>query len=273
MGPELSQYGRVQEVEEMLAAAIEATLAEESRSLGPRTRRDAVDGSGILVDFTYDDAEPPVALEITTVQDDHFRSTVYEARKLRNRLNEAAKNEGLTPFRFTIDERAEVRTLYDPLIELMRSGVSIRPGIYSSDDLREWEDVGALDERLEQHRQLTALWITDAEAAPTDREVTISTCGESTGGWSPATGLEDVELANITKLLELGPSYEKHLAIGVGQYRVSQFADLTPVPAIPEGLDRLWLAHLWQASESMLLWSVVPGDRAWRVHAAVPQRP
>ena len=241
-----------------------------TRSLGPRRRRDALDGSGILVDFTYDDAEPPVALEITTVQDDHFLSTIYEVGKLRKRLNESAKNEGLIPFRFTIDERAELRTLYDPLIQLMRSGVSIRPGVYSSDDLREWDDDGVLDDRIEQHRRLGALWIADAEAAPTDREVTISTCGESTGEWSPATGLEDVELANIAKLLELGPSYEKHLAIGVGQYRVGQFADLTPVPGMPEGLDRLWLAHLWRASEAMLLWSVVPGDRAWRVHAAAP---
>jgi hypothetical protein len=129
------------------------------------------------------------------VQDDHFLSTVHEVgKKLRNRLDETAKKETLTPFRSTISERAKINTLYEPMIELMRAGQSIRANDYSSDDLRAWEDAGTLEQHIEQHRTLSELGIVEAIAAPKDRAVTISTYGESSGGWAPTTRLEHVRV-------------------------------------------------------------------------------
>jgi hypothetical protein len=258
----------MRDFEDTAAEIIESTLAqEEARTLGKRRRRDALDGTGILVDFTYDEAVPQVALEVTTIQDDSFLSATSAARKLAERLSERSHAEALTPYSFTISETATMRRLDAPLLELMRGGRSIRPGVYSSDDLRTWEQSGTLKENLELHRTLEQLGVADAEPAPQFRDVVVSTYGESSGEWAPAEGLEDVASANLAKLVALGRPYETHLAIGIGKYRVSQSADRTSVPQFPPGLDRLWLIHLWTDRGATQVWSAVPTEARWRVHA------
>ena len=50
-----------------MAERIETMVAEyDGRRIGPRTRRDGV-GGGLRVDFTFDDATPAIALEITSL--------------------------------------------------------------------------------------------------------------------------------------------------------------------------------------------------------------
>jgi len=259
----------VRAFEKEAASIVERALAtEESRTLGPRNRRDASDGTGIAVDFTYDAATPPVALEVTTVQDDSFLSAASQSHKLADRLEEAADGEGLTRFMFTIDEKADMRQIFGPLLELMRAGDEITVKYYTSDDLKAWDDAGVLERRVTQHATLDALGIAQAIPAPNARAVTVSTSGSSFGGWAPAMGLEDVVADNLVKLLVLGPTYEKHLVIGIGKYGVSQYADLTPVPTLPPGLDRLWLVHLWTAARGKQIWSAVSSSTAWLVHTA-----
>lgn len=258
----------VRNFEDQAADIVESTLAhEESRGLGRRRRRDAQDGSGIRVDFTYDQAVPPVALEVTTLQDDSFLSAGSAAQKLADRLSDVAKEEQLTPFAFTISERADMsRKLDATLLDLMRSGQPVRPGDYSSDDLRDWDQARTLKENVERHHRLEELGIADAQPAPQYQDVIVSTYGEAFGGWAPAGGLENVARSNLAKLFELGPSYETHLAIGIGKYRVSQSADSTRVPRFPVGLDRLWLMHLWTDKGAMQVWSVGSTEARWRVH-------
>ena len=255
--------------EDEAASIVERVLAtEESRRIGPRTRRDASDGTGIAVDFTYDSATPPVALEVTTIQDDSFLSAASQSHKLADRLEEAADAEGLTRFMFTIDEKADMRRIFDPLVELMRNGDEITVKHYTSDDLMAWDDAGVLEQKVTQHVLLDALGIAQAIPAPNARAVTVSTSGSSFGGWAPATGLEDVVADNLEKLLVLGSTYEKHLVIGIGKYRVSQYADLTPVPILPPELDRLWLVHLWTAARGKQIWSATSSSTAWLAHTA-----
>jgi len=235
--------------------------------LGPRSRRDAQDDSGIIVDFTFDEAQPPLALEVTTVQDDSFLSARSQALKLVDRLREAGEREGLPPFMFSINERTDMKAVFEPLLELMRSGEKTRPGQYTSGDLKRWDSEGTLRDNLAWHQMLESWGIGEAYPLPDGRSTTVATWGESFGGWAPATGVEDVVAANLTKLIAVGTSYEKHLAVGIGKYRVSQYVELTPVPHLPQGLDRLWLVHLWVGPMGRQIWSYSPNDASWRVHS------
>ena len=57
------------EAEEQVAKYIEEQVARsDRRDLGARMRRDGRDSSGLRVDFTYDAAVPPVAMEITALR-------------------------------------------------------------------------------------------------------------------------------------------------------------------------------------------------------------
>ncbi len=235
--------------------------------LGPRSRRDGQDDSGIIVDFTFDESDPPLALEVTTVQDDSFLSARSQAQKLADRLTEAAEQEGLLPFMFSLNERTDMKTVFEPLLELMRSGEQIRPMHYTSGDLKKWESEGTLEDKLAKHQMLDSWGIGEAYPLPHGKSTTVATWGESFGGWAPATGLDDIVAANLTKLIAVGPSYEKHLAVGIGKYRVSQYVELTPIPHLPRALDRLWLVHLWVGPIGRQIWSCAPGDSRWCVHS------
>lgn len=259
--------GAMRDFEETAATIVETVLdSEESRSLGVRRRRDGLDATSLLVDFTYEDAVPRVALEVTTVQDDSFLSAASAARKLADRLNEAVQREQIQPYRITVSEWADMRRIEGPLLKIMRTGQGITPGAYSSAELAKWDAAGTLQTNLEQHRALKSLGVGQVLPAPGDGAVSVSTWGESEGGWAPAKGLEDVAFANIDKLRAVGPHYETHMMIGIGRYRVSQDAERTLVPALPEGLDRLWLVHLWQGARGRQVWSVRQHQDRWQVH-------
>jgi hypothetical protein len=53
---------------------------------GLPTERDGRDGSGLTVDFTYDEADPPFAIEVTRLRDDFERPAEAELRDLQARL-------------------------------------------------------------------------------------------------------------------------------------------------------------------------------------------
>src|SRR5437868_4578256 len=107
-------------MEQNIADAIEAALWKEERVLGTRTERDARDGSGIRVDFTYDGCSPPFALEITSVQDESFPEAHSAALRLAEDLTAQAGRESLTHYEVTIRSSARVRDAKPILLDLMR---------------------------------------------------------------------------------------------------------------------------------------------------------
>jgi hypothetical protein len=260
----------VDPIEAEVVHAVETVLTvEHGRALGERTRRNAEDDSGIVVDFTYEEARPPIALEVTGVQDDNFLQAAYEARKLKDRLTQAASAEGLGPFLITLNEKARMKGLDELLLSVMRTDSPIRTGCYTSLDLNRWEADGRLDEKPELHAKLDTAGVAEVAPAPhAEDPITIATWGESPV-WGPLVDLTREISENLGKLVATGPAYEHHLAVGIGRYGISQQASDTPVPSLPAELDRLWLVHLWTGSGRLPVWSLDVSDSAWREHASV----
>src|SRR5690348_7813770 len=82
------------EIEDQAAEYVELALRSyDDRDVGDRTRRD---GSGDLrVDFTYDDAAPPVAMEITRLVEPSIQALGAELLKLEEELQVLADDEDL----------------------------------------------------------------------------------------------------------------------------------------------------------------------------------
>jgi hypothetical protein len=82
------------EAEEQVAKYIEEQVAlYDQRDLGTRTRRDG--NGGLRIDFTYDAAMPPVAMEITALVQPDRRALGTELLKLEAELQEVVCCEDL----------------------------------------------------------------------------------------------------------------------------------------------------------------------------------
>src|SRR2546421_11820570 len=80
------------EAEEQVAEYIEEEVARyDGRNLGVRTRRDGT--GGLRVDFTYDVAAPPVAMEITALVEPDVRALGAELLKFEAELQEIVSSE------------------------------------------------------------------------------------------------------------------------------------------------------------------------------------
>ena len=107
------------EAEEQVAEYIEEEVARyDRRDLGARKRRDESDG--LRVDFTYDAAVPPVAMEITALVDPDVRELGAELLKFEARLRKIVCSEGLGAWLLGVRVGASLRDLRQPLVDLLR---------------------------------------------------------------------------------------------------------------------------------------------------------
>ncbi|MDQ3964698.1 MAG: hypothetical protein M3277_12440 [Actinomycetota bacterium] len=84
--------------DEDVAAQVVQALAPDvlARPVGPPRARDARGGSGLTVDYTFDDTTPPVALEVTTIHaPDEPQLWSEIKKKLDPALTSAVKRERL----------------------------------------------------------------------------------------------------------------------------------------------------------------------------------
>lgn len=74
--------------QELELAGWVAELAERLGGVqsGPATERDGRDDSGLANDFTFGNAAPPLAVEITRLRDDFENPSLEEHRALEERL-------------------------------------------------------------------------------------------------------------------------------------------------------------------------------------------
>lgn len=153
--------------DEVAAAEVVEQLAPKilGRSLGRRTERDGRDGSGLRVDFTYDECAPSAALEITGIHAPQDRQLWGEIdKRLEPQLTRLAEEENLGSWLIVLDATANVRRLLAEVPGLMRAGVSFRPGEYTSNDLLAVprEKAAALVAR-HQHFQSLGSWSSSAK--------------------------------------------------------------------------------------------------------------
>ncbi|MGQ0668964.1 MAG: hypothetical protein ACT4PO_04705 [Actinomycetota bacterium] len=106
---------------------------------GPPTERDGRDGSGLTVDFTYDEADPPFAVEVTRLRDDFERPPEAELRGLEERLRRHVASKGSPHWSVGIRTETKLRSDLEPAIRQMIEWMlaadldALGPGTYVHD--------------------------------------------------------------------------------------------------------------------------------------------
>jgi hypothetical protein len=253
--------------DEVAAAEVVEQLAPRvlGRSLGRRNRRDGRDRSGLRVDFTYDECAPAVALEVTGIHAPQDRQLWGEIdKRLEPQLMRLAVVEKLGTWLIVLDATANVRRLLAEVPDLMRSGLSFRPGEYTSDDLLAVprEEATASVAR-HQHFQSLGLVALERQGMVEDgvRCMAFGTEGELVGFEERiAAAISD----NSRKLDETGDR-ERHLAIFVYDFRASRLVERTGLPTLPEEVDYVWVMHTWPRERGKPeVWIGRRGTSSWR---------
>jgi hypothetical protein len=251
------------EAEEQVAKHIEEEVARyDGRDLGARTRRD---GSGDLrVDFTYDAAVPPVAMEITALVDPDVRELDAGLLKFEAELREIVRSEGLGAWLVGVRVGASVRDLRQPLVDLLRrhrgrKGFTLlRPGEAP-------EDLTGDDRRL--LAELFDLGLASALRSDQGNELSVfppvSNVTESHDDLG--TLLQSAMAENVDKLREAGPR-QTHLVVTLDRSDVSTDPARTPPPELLKGIDTLWiLLGYHNAKWTYRVWRTTAGDRRWHL--------
>src|SRR5690606_404287 len=101
-----------------------------------------------------DDADPPVALEITSLQAAEWLAANSRMDSFKEYLQRHAREEGLGGWNVCIYAGANQRRVRGVALELMRRGQEIRPGEYTVQDLEEADNPAGL---IQEHRRLAQL--------------------------------------------------------------------------------------------------------------------
>jgi hypothetical protein len=251
------------EAEEQVAEYIEEEVARyDRRDLGARTRRDG--SGGLRVDFTYDAAGPPVAMEITALVEPDVRALDTELLKLEAEFREIVCSESLGAWLVGVRVGANVRDLRQPLVDLLRrhrgrSGVALfrageAPGDLTDDDLR-------------LLAELFDLGLASAMRSGDGNELSvfppIANVTEGDDGFGAL--LRSAMAANVDKLREARPR-ETHLVVTLDRSDFSADPARTPAPDLLEGIDLLWvLLGYYNAKWTYRVWRTMAGDRRWHL--------
>jgi len=256
------------EAEEQVAKVIEEEVARsDRRDLGTRTRRDG--SGGLRVDFTYDAAAPPVAIEITALVQPHVRALDTALHDLEAELREIVRSKELGAWLLGVHVGANLRRLRQPLVDLLRrhrgrKGFALfRPGEVP-------EALTDGDRRLLD--RLFDLGLASAMRSDEGNELSIfppvgnppiGNVMEGDDGF--ATLLRRAMAANVDKLREARPR-QTHLVVTLGRSDVSANPARTPAPDLLEGIDVLWvLLGYYNAKWTYRLWRTLAGDRRWHL--------
>jgi hypothetical protein len=250
------------EAEEQAAEYIEGAVAiYDGRDLGARTRRDG--GRGLRVDFTYDVATPPVAMEITALVEPDIRALDTELLKLETELREIVSSEELGAWLLGIWVGANVRRLRQPLVDLLRrhrgrKGIAIFAADKAPEDMTD-DDLRLLAELLD-------FGLASAMRSDEENELSIfPPISNAEGAHGFGTRLRTAMVANADKLREARPR-ETHLVVSLDRSDVSPDPAHTPAPKLSDGIDVLWvLLGYYNAKWTYRLWRTTASDRRWHL--------
>ena len=251
------------EAEEQVAEYIEEEVARyDRRDLGARTRRDG--SGGLKVDFTYDAAVPPVAMEITALVDRDVRELGAGLLKFEAELREIVRSEDLGAWLLGVHVGARVSRLRQPLVDLLRRHGSRRGvALFRVGDAP--EDLTDDDRRL--LAKLFDLGLASAMHSDQGNELSIfPPVGNVTEGDDGfGTLLQRAMAKNVDKLREARPR-ETHLVVTLDRSDVSADPARTPPPKLLEGIDVLWvLLGYYNAKWTYRVWRTTAGDRRWHL--------
>lgn len=253
------------EVEVQAAEYIERAAAlYDGRNLGVRKRRDGRDGSGLRVDFTYDVATPPAAIEITALVEPSVMALGTELLKLETELQEIVSSEELGAWLLGIRVGANIRDLRQPLVDLLRrhrgrNGVAIFTAVKAPEDMADGD--------LRLLAELFDLGLASAGRSDEGNELSIfpPIVNGQEGDDGFGALLRTAMAANVDKLREARPR-ETHLAVWLNRSDVSPDPARTRAPELPDGIDVLWvLLGYFNAKWTYRLWRTTASDRRWHL--------
>lgn len=244
----------------MIEAVLTLELGEQPP--GPRTRHDGL--NGIDVDFTYDLATVPFALEVTSIRSPVALAQDSRLQELEEDLDVVAKAEELGHWMFAVWLGAKVKNLERPLLRLIRGQSALTAaagGILEPDKARRSApDATARAEAAELARLgLVSALRVDRSGGSHKVEVFPPVSDEtSTRGFT--VDLEQVIRDNQAKLAAARPR-ATHLAVVVTDSRLSPRPQDSPAPSLADECLEECLGHAptWTVSVA----AVFPARRTW----------
>jgi hypothetical protein len=106
---------------------------------GPSTERDGKDGSGLTVDFTFEDADPRFAVEVTPLRDDFEDWDADDLRRFKARIARFVHAKGWPHWSIGIAPETSFKTGLAPAVERMIEWMiaatldRLGPGSWSAD--------------------------------------------------------------------------------------------------------------------------------------------
>lgn len=253
------------EVEEQHAAYIRGALDRyDKRRIGEPKRHDGL--NGLAVDFTFDETDQPIAMEVTAVVEDMAMAVGNELRKVRVRLDTIAREEQLGEWMFAVRADARLKLLEPLLVRLMREARErCKMESFGLDGVPD-----NLDEPLAKLvGDVLGKGMCAALHKSNDPDVhgvaePIFPVGEWKGG-----GFQDRLItcirANAAKLREARPR-EGHLVVEIGMPGLSGDPRDTPPPPLEDGVDVLWvILGYYNAKYDFRLWRTTTADPRWQL--------
>ncbi len=253
-------------------------MPEEGITPGERVCHDAQPGR-LRVDFVYPDARPhPLALEVTAIVASEDESGSDAAVVLAERLTETAENEKLGSWLVAVQTHGDMRRLGPEILKVIRdaqpireqllaNGGSIRPGVYSSDNLMRLprDQWGRF---IAEHERLKELGLDDVTPVRMDRQNFI---GVLPGRATVVGGFDDELQERVNaKAGVLGQisGLMRHLAVFVHRWDVSEDPESMPVPELNPTIDVLWVVHRWSHGRPKKeVWVTRRWRSSWNVYA------
>jgi hypothetical protein len=152
--------------------------------------------------------------------------------------------------------------------QMLETDGFIRPGYYTDRDLPRSSDRWA--SFIAEHIRLKGLGLEEVKPIRGKREHFVAVMPYASGyaGLSFDEELRTRVEAKASVLAEV-EDLERHLAVLVHRWDVSNDPEDTAVPSIPPTLDVLWVVHRWkQDLGSPPVWVARRGEETWRVLAS-----
>jgi hypothetical protein len=232
----------------------------------------------LRVDFVYPNALPgPLALEVTAIVASEDEAGSRPSIGLSERLTETAEAEGLGAWLVAVQMNRDMRLLGPEILKVIRDAQpmreqllansgSIRPGVYSSDDLARLprDRWGAL---IAEHERLKELGLDDVTPVHMDRDNFIGVLPMRVG---MVRGFDDELQERVNAkagVLGQAPDLQRHLAVLVHRWDVSGSPESMPPPDLPPTIDVLWVVHRWTHERGRPeVWVTRRWRSSWSVH-------
>jgi hypothetical protein len=253
--PEQQRRGPCSGIESEVADRVESVMPVEGITPDQRVCHDGQKGH-LRVDFVYPNARPgPLALEVTAIVASEDEAGSRASVALTERVTETAEAEGLGAWLVAVQMDRDMRRLGPEILKVIRdaqtirerllaNGGSIRPGVYSSEELMRlprdrWSAF------IAEHERLKELGLNDVTPVHMDRENFIGVLPMRTG---IVRGFDDELQERVNakaSVLGQAPDLQRHLAVLVDRWDVSGNPESMPVPELPPTIDVLWVVHRW----------------------------